>query len=77
MIKIDDEKRQLLLRSVKCHFSDRHDETIGDLKAEMLLDFFIEHLGPPVYNQAIKDARTFMQEKLVDLEAEFYAIEKR
>ncbi len=29
-------------------------------------------LGPPVYNQAVQDARGFVQEKLDDLDAEFY-----
>lgn len=32
----------------------------------------VEELGPPVYNQAIQDARAFMAEKLGDLDAEYY-----
>ena len=42
------------------------------LRAELLLDFFVKELGPPVYNQAIRDAHDFVAEKLVDLEGEFY-----
>jgi uncharacterized protein (DUF2164 family) len=36
------------------------------------LDLFIAHLGPAVYNQAIQDARSFLQEHLNDLDAVFY-----
>ncbi|MEN8162067.1 MAG: DUF2164 family protein, partial [Myxococcota bacterium] len=41
-------------------------------QAQRLLDFFIRHLGAPVYNQAIQDARGFLQDRLTDLEGEFY-----
>jgi len=32
----------------------------------------VKELGTPVYNQAIQDARKFLQGKLDDLEGEFY-----
>ncbi len=48
------------------------DEQISDSRAEKLLDFFVRELGPPVYNQAIRDAHSFFEEKLTDLEGEFY-----
>ena len=62
------------MRAIKAHFLDRHGEDVGDLKTELLLDFFVEQLGPQVYNQAIQDARKFLQDKLEDLEGEFYAL---
>ena len=37
-----------------------------------MLEFFLGHLGPAVYNQAVKDASRFMHEKLQDLEGEVY-----
>ncbi len=73
-IKLSEERRGDLLLAIKAHFVDRHGEEVGDLKAELLLDFFVEQLGPKVYNQAIQDARKFLQDKLGDLEGEFYAL---
>jgi uncharacterized protein (DUF2164 family) len=32
----------------------------------------VRRLGAPIYNQAIQDARGFVQAKLDDLEGEFY-----
>jgi uncharacterized protein (DUF2164 family) len=71
-IKLSDERRKSLLEVVQAYFRDQHDDDIGELKASLILDFFVKQLGPAVYNQAIKDAHAFLQDKLVDLEGEFY-----
>ena len=49
---------------------------MSDSQAEQLLEFFVKELGAPVYNQAIRDAHGFIQEKLTDLEGEFYEPEE-
>ena len=74
-ITLAKEVEERLIASIKRYFEEQMDEEIGDLKAELLLDLFIRQLGPPVYNQAIKDAHKFIQEKLHDLEDEYYALE--
>ena len=71
-IQIDGERRKDLLREIEGYFSDEFDEDISAFQAEGLLDFFVEKLGPPVYNQAIRDAHAFLQDKLADLEGDFY-----
>jgi uncharacterized protein (DUF2164 family) len=76
-IKLSRERRADLVKEVREYFSEQFDEEVGDLKAELLLDFFVERLGPAVYNTAIRDAHAFIQEKLEDLEGEFYEEEDR
>ena len=75
-IRLSEERRAALVAAIRAHFRDRHDEEMGELKASLILDFFVEQLGPPVYNQAIRDAHDFLQDKLVDLEGEFYEPEE-
>jgi uncharacterized protein (DUF2164 family) len=75
-IKLSDERRSLLIAATQAHFRDQLDDDIGELKAGLVLDFFVKYLGPPVYNQAIRDAHGFIQEKLVDLQGEFYEPEE-
>jgi uncharacterized protein (DUF2164 family) len=75
-IKLTDDRRALVLLSVKRFFAEQFDEQISDFRAESLLDFFVKALGPPVYNQAIRDALGFMQGKMADLEGEFYEPEE-
>jgi len=71
-IRLSDERRTDLLRALGEFYTGEFDESLSEFRADQLLDFFIRVLGPPVYNQAIQDARKFMQEKLEDLDAEFY-----
>jgi uncharacterized protein (DUF2164 family) len=33
-----------------------------------LLDFFVKEIGPSVYNRAIQDAQTYLQDRVADLE---------
>ena len=71
-IQLTEERRGRMLRSLQKFFTDELDYEIGQLAAERVLDFFVLQLGAPVYNQAIQDARAFLQTKLDDLEGEFY-----
>jgi len=75
-IRLSEERRADLLARVQAYLREQFDEEVGELKAGLLLDFFVKELGPPVYNQAIRDAHDFVAEKLVDLEGEFYEPEE-
>jgi uncharacterized protein (DUF2164 family) len=57
---------------IKRHFAEEFDETLSDFRAQALLDFFVSELGPPVYNQGVRDAARYVQDKLTDIEGEVY-----
>ena len=71
-IRLSPERRTMLLSATKKYFSAEFDEPLSDFRAEGLLEFFIRELGPPVYNQGVRDASGFMQDKLADIEGEIY-----
>ena len=71
-IKLSDVRKKEMIEEVQSYFRNEHDESIGDLKAEMFVEFFIEKLGPKIYNQAIDDANSFIQERLLDLEGTLF-----
>lgn len=50
-------------------------EPLGELPAGLLLNFFLEEVGPAIYNQAVTDAQTRMQQRVADLSGELYAEE--
>ena len=75
-IRLSDERRDVMLRSIREFHTEELDRELSQYQAERLLDFFVRELGPPVYNQAIQDARRFLQEKMDDLEGECYEPEK-
>ncbi len=71
-IKLTDERRGQLIESIQQFAIDRFDWELSEYQSQQMLDFLVEELGPPVYNQAIRDAHNFFQEKLLDLEGDFY-----
>ena len=75
-IKLREERRKQMIRSIQRYFAEQFEENLSDFKAEQVVDFFVQELGAPIYNQAIQDARGFIQDKLVDLEGEFYEPEE-
>ena len=44
-IKLSDETSQRVISSIKRYVSENMEEEIGDLKARMMLDFFLEEDG--------------------------------
>ena len=75
-IKLSDEGREQLGAAVERLFVDEFDRELSGFQAQRLIDFFVRRLGAAVYNQAIQDARGFLQEKLDDLDGEFYEPEE-
>jgi uncharacterized protein (DUF2164 family) len=75
-IQLSEERRERMVRSIARFFEQDLDREISDFQAGLLIDFFVKELGAPVYNQAIQDARAFFQERIADLEGEFYEPEE-
>jgi uncharacterized protein (DUF2164 family) len=71
-IKLSKVTKRQLIKSIKRYFEEELDEDIGDLKASLFLDFCLQEICPSVYNRAIIDARSFMENKLSDLEDTCY-----
>jgi uncharacterized protein (DUF2164 family) len=71
-VRLSDERKAALVELIKKYFEEHFDEPISDFRAEGLIDFVVRELGPPVYNQGVRDACAYMQEKLTDVEGEVY-----
>jgi uncharacterized protein (DUF2164 family) len=66
-----DAKKQAIA-SIRRYVAESWDLDVGDLKADLLLDFVLREIGPTVYNQAIADAQVYLRERVADLEAACY-----
>jgi uncharacterized protein (DUF2164 family) len=71
-IKLSEEASARIIHATRQFFNDDLDSSLSDFQAERVIEFFLRQLGAPVYNQAIGDARAFLQAKLDDLDGEFY-----
>lgn len=74
-IKLAKDAEERSLASIKRYFEEHMDDEVGDLKAKLLLDFFLEEIGPAVYNRAISDAQAVIQDRVADLDGTCYHTE--
>ncbi len=73
-IEFEKKEREQAIGSIKRYFEEEL-EPIGDLPAGLLLNFFLEEIGPAIYNRAIADAQTRMASRVADLNGELFADE--
>lgn len=74
-ITIPDEARKQAIASIRRYFDETLDQDIGELRAGLVLDFFLSEVGPTVYNRAITDARAFFEDRAADLDGVCYHAE--
>jgi len=60
-ITLNKDARATAVTSIERYFKDELDEKIGNIRAAALLNFFLEEIGPSIYNQAVAD----VQERLI------------
>ena len=70
-LELTKDQRQAALASLQQYF-DRNLDPLGDLAANLLLDFFLQDIGPALYNQAIHDAQTRLTQRIAELDGELY-----
>ena len=68
-IELTKPARTEAIASIRKYFEEEAGEPMGELRAGLLLDFFVEEIGPAIYNKAIADAQTQIQQRVADLEA--------
>jgi len=74
-IEIDKETRKQVILSIERYFREHMDEPIGNVTAGALLGFFLEEVGPLVYNKAVADVQERLQMRVAELDIECHADE--
>jgi len=72
LMELSKRTREDAIASIQRYFEENFPEPVGDLPAGLLLDFFIDEVGPVIYNRAIADAQTRMQLRVSDMSGELY-----
>lgn len=66
-LKITKEARTKAVSAIQSYFLMERDEEIGNLQAELLLDFILDKIGPMIYDQAIADAHALLLQQVDEL----------
>jgi uncharacterized protein (DUF2164 family) len=70
MIDIPKPARQQAIASIQRYFGEHMEEPIGNIAAGGLLGFFLEEIGPLVYNQAVRDVQERLRNRVDELDIE-------
>lgn len=72
MIELPKESRQQAVASIERYFLENMDEKIGNVAAAGLLGFFLEEVGPAIYNQAVRDVQERLRLRVDELDLEVH-----
>ncbi|MEJ8811616.1 DUF2164 domain-containing protein [Variovorax ureilyticus] len=71
-IELNKEARQEAIASIERYFRANMDEPIGNIAAGALLGFFLEEIGPVIYNKAVADVQERIQARVMELDIEVH-----
>lgn len=66
-VKVTRQRRDEMVSEIRNYFSKEREEEIGDLAADLILDFILEKIAPEIYNQGVFDAHKYMEDAVADL----------
>ena len=74
-IELDKDARKEAIASIERYFKEHFDEPhnrIGNIAAGALLSYFLEDIGPLIYNQAVAQVQERMQMRVSELDIELH-----
>lgn len=71
-IEIAPEDRKQAIASIQRYFDANMEESIGNITAGALLGFFLEEIGPLVYNRAVAEVQERIQARVMEIDIEVH-----
>ncbi len=71
-IELSGDARKQAIASIERYFRDNMEEPIGNVVAGGLLAFFLEEIGPSLYNQAVADVQERLQARIAELDIDVH-----
>jgi uncharacterized protein (DUF2164 family) len=69
-LTLNKDVRATAVQSIERYFKDELDEKIGNIRAAALLNFFVEEIGPSIYNQAVADVQERLMLRVTEIDIE-------
>ena len=75
-IEFSKEERAAITAKLRDYFARELDQELGQLPAELLLDFIGKEIGGAFYNRGIHHAQQLVQQKAEDIVEALYGLER-
>jgi uncharacterized protein (DUF2164 family) len=71
-IELPKDVHKQAVASIERYFEAHMEEKIGNIAASGLLGFFLEEIGPAIYNRAVADVQERLQQRVAELDIEVH-----
>jgi uncharacterized protein (DUF2164 family) len=71
-IELPKDAHKEAVASIERYFRENMEEKIGNVTAGALLNFFLEEVGPSIYNRAVADVQERLQMRVSELDIEIH-----
>ncbi|MBE2264381.1 MAG: DUF2164 domain-containing protein [Burkholderiaceae bacterium] len=71
-LELPKDVRQQAVASIERYFQEHMEERIGNIAASGLLGYFLEEIGPAIYNQAVADVQDRLRLRIDELDIEVH-----
>lgn len=71
-IELPKDLRQQAIASIERYFAENMEERIGNVAAGALLGFFLEEIGPAIYNKGVLDVQERLQLRVSEIDLEVH-----
>ena len=75
-VEFSQDERVAATGKLRDYFARELDQELGQLPAEMLLDFIGKEIGGAFYNRGVHDAQQLVQQKAEDIVEALYGLER-
>ena len=71
-VELSKEDRAQAVASIERYSRENMEEKIGNVAASGLLSFFLEEIGPSIFNKGVSDAQERLQARVSELDFEVH-----
>jgi uncharacterized protein (DUF2164 family) len=71
-LELPKDVRQQAISSIERYFLENMDEKIGNIAAGALLGFFVDEIGPVIYNMAVAEVQERIQSRVMEIDLEVH-----
>ncbi|NND71050.1 MAG: DUF2164 domain-containing protein [Rhodothermales bacterium] len=74
-IELTGDARSEAIASIQRYAEESLEESIGNIAAGALLDFFLEEIGPSIFNQAVREVQERMHARVAEIDLDVNQVE--
>ncbi len=71
-LKFSKDDRKQIIGSIQRYYEECMEGSIGNIAADGLLMYFVEEIGPLIYNKAVADVQQNLQQRLSEIDVEVH-----